>query len=54
MSILDVDYKRAFPNFQRKREQQKASHFELAGIYGELSSKNGKKPKHRREFDAAA
>ena len=54
LSILDVDYKRAFPNFQRRRKPRKASLFALAGINGELSSKNGKKPKHRREFDVAA
>lgn len=55
LSILDVDYKRAYPNFQRRRNKKKGPQFQIARISGELPTKNGKKPKqHRRDFDVAA
>lgn len=64
MSILDVDYKRAFPKFQRhgKKKHRKKMPFELKPVSSEKPIEvNGKQPpkinkKHKRriDFDEAA
>jgi len=64
MSILDVEYKRAFPEFQHrgKKKGRKKMQFEFAHmppertgeVNGEQSSKNGRKQKQRKDFDVAA